>query len=94
MAIKVNVDELNACGVCDHCAETKFPWFTCLCNNGKFGEVYNIEDCEDFELSQCDDNFDDDEDFDRPSSIECPQCGSDAYDIGNGYECDICGWTE
>lgn len=95
MEIKVYVDKLNACEVCDHCAKTKYPWFTCLCNNEKFGKVDNTNDCEEFELAQYDDDFDeDDDDFYRPSSIECPRCGSDAYDIGNGYECDNCGWVE
>ena len=31
---------------------------------------------------------------DYPSSIECPDCGNDAYLNGDCYECEDCGWVK
>lgn len=39
-------------------------------------------------------DYNDDYVEDLPSSIECQNCGGDAYLNGDCYECDECGWTK
>lgn len=80
--------EDSVCNICDH----NIGDSRCGCDNSNWCQVQYPDDCDDFEYMDEDDDDDDDDDDGDDESIECPQCGSDAYWNGSNYECEDCGW--
>ncbi|WP_368336406.1 hypothetical protein [Parabacteroides merdae] len=88
----LHYNKLGACEICGNCVEHHHPYYFCGCENGNFGDVNFPNQCEDYADVNDEDNDEEMDDFNPNKSVECPECGSDAYWNGTNYECDNCGW--
>ena len=89
----LHINDIDACEYCDHCFEKRHPWYYCSLGNDNFGDISDLDECDESVPSDDDDDdFGDDDDFDPTEPISCEKCGADAFWNGSCYQCDECGW--
>lgn len=52
------LDGSSYCFICDHSSFVGNGYMICLMHKSEFGDVYDPDDCEDYEEGDCDDDDD------------------------------------